>query len=113
MSTSRDPLWSQSRGRIAYGPRPPLRIDRIERCHQPLRALPVVPVKEMGLHLMGWDQRGHDYTSFLVAIALTKELFDASKGIPDQLGGVLRSYGGGDGHTIGVLRLIGKAIRRQ
>jgi hypothetical protein len=31
----------------------------------------------MRLHLMGWDQRGHDYTSFLVAIAVANELCDA------------------------------------
>ena len=47
----------------------------------------------MGLYLMGWDQLGQKHASFLVAIARAKELFDTSKGIPDQLGGVL----GGDG----------------
>jgi len=72
-----------------------------------------VLIKEMRLHLMGWDQRGHDYTSFLVATALTKELCDASKGIPDQLGGVLGGDGEWDGHTIGIVRLIGKAIRHE
>jgi hypothetical protein len=72
-----------------------------------------VLIKEMPLHLMGWDQRGHDYTSFLVAIALTKELFDASEGMPEQLGGVL----GGDGEwecpTVGVVRLIGTTIGHE
>ena len=113
MYTPHDPAWSQSHGRIAYCPSSPLRIDRIERRHQPLRALPVVLVKEMRLHLMGWDQRGQDHPSFLVAIALAKYLLDASESIPDQLGGVLGGDGEWDGHTIGILRLIGKAIRRE
>jgi hypothetical protein len=66
-----------------YGPRPPLRIDRIERCHQPLRARPIVLVKEMRLHLMGWNQRGQNDTSFLIAIALMEYMLDASEGVPD------------------------------
>jgi hypothetical protein len=72
-----------------------------------------VLVKEMRLHLMGWHQRGQDDTSFLIAIALVEYLLDASEGVPDQLGGVLGGDAEWDGHTIGVLRLIGKAIRRQ
>ena len=65
MDTPHAPAWLQSHRPIAYCPSSPLRIDRIERRHQPLRALPVEPVKEMGLHLLGWDQRGHDHSSFL------------------------------------------------
>ena len=38
----------------------------------------------MRLDLMGWHQCGQDHPSFLVAIALTEELFDASEGVPDQ-----------------------------
>jgi hypothetical protein len=72
-----------------------------------------VLVKEMRLHLMGWNQLGQDDTSFLIAIALTKELLDASESVPDQLGGVLGGDGEWDGHTIGILRLIGKTIRRE
>src|SRR5262249_5552934 len=93
VDTPHDPAWLPSHRSIAYCPRAPLRLDRIERRHQPLRALAIVPVKEMRLHLMGWHQCGQDDTGFLVAIALTKELCDASKSIPEQLGGVL----GGDG----------------
>src|SRR5262252_7468530 len=52
------PARLHAHGCIADRSPTPLRIDRIERRHQPLRALPVVPVKAMGLYLMGWYQLG-------------------------------------------------------
>jgi hypothetical protein len=79
----------------------------------PLRALPVVLIKEMRLHLMGWHQFGQDAPPFLVAVAVAEYLLDTSKSIPDQLSGVLGIYGERDGHTIGVLRLTCKTVHHQ
>src|SRR5262245_50673132 len=67
----------------------------------------------MGLHLPRWHQFGQDDPSFFIAIALAEDLLDASKSIPDQLSGVLGSDGEWDGHTVGIVRLIGKTIRRD
>lgn len=57
---------------------------------------------------MGWDQRGQEDASFLITIACMKYLFDASQGILDELGRILRRYGEWDRHAIGVLGLIVK-----
>ena len=111
--TAHDPPWPQSYGRIAYCSRAPLPIDSINCRHELLGALPIVLVKEMGLDLMRRYQRSQDDASFLIAIAFTKELLDASKRIPDQFRRILGGDREGDGHTIGVLRLIGKPICHQ
>ena len=57
-----------------YGPSPPLRIDHIDYRHEPLRALAIVLLKELRLHLMAWHQLGEDNPSFLLAIALAEDL---------------------------------------
>jgi hypothetical protein len=67
----------------------------------------------MGLGLMRWDQRGQDDPSFLVAIALTVDLLNASEGVPAQLGGILGSDGEWERHAVGVLRLLGETIRHE
>jgi hypothetical protein len=72
-----------------------------------------VLVKEMGLDLMCWNQRRQDDPRFLVAIALTVDLLNASEGVPAQLGGILGSDGEWERHAVGVLRLLGETIRHE
>jgi len=70
-------------------------------------------IKEMRLDLTRWYERSQDDTSFLVAITLAEDLFDASESVPDQFCCILGGYEQGDRHSIGVLWFICKTIGHE
>lgn len=62
--------------------------------------------------MCGYQSR-QDNASFLIAIAFTEYMLDASEGVPNQLRRILGRDREGNGHTIGVLGFLCKPIRHE